>query len=301
MNSETKEKELELQVQKLNKTVLLYQKKLKRSELNRAKLEDINEKSRYLLKTINTEIEKAKKTIEQKNLNLEQLNQALTVEKQKSEDLLLNILPETVAEELKRKGKVEPVYFEQATVLFTDFEGFTKISANISPQELVRELDFCFSSFDRIIEKHGLERLKTIGDAYMCAGGLTESDRCHCVDAVKAALEIVEFMKEHIQTKKEQDIPYWNIRIGIHSGPIVAGIVGKKKFAYDIWGDTVNIASRVETTSKAGRINISKETYERVKEHFTFEYRGKIPIKNRGLIDMFFVNGLQTLNHYSKT
>ncbi|MCP4350480.1 MAG: hypothetical protein GY795_33845 [Desulfobacterales bacterium] len=279
---------------KMKKKNFLLQKKLKRSEINRARLEVHKEKSYYLLKTINSEIEQARKIIEEKKHELGKLYEELKQEKHKSEELLLNILPAHIAEELKQKGKVEPVLFESATVLFTDFKGFTKIAAEISPQELVKELDFCFSGFDLIIEKYGLERLKTIGDAYMCVCGISSDQPRHSIQAVQAAVEIAEFMNRQIQKKRENNTPYWDIRIGIHTGPVVAGVVGEKKFAYDIWGDTVNIASRMESASEAGKINISKDTYELVKEHFTFEYRGKIAIKNRGEIEMYFIKDHQT-------
>ncbi|WP_353571441.1 adenylate/guanylate cyclase domain-containing protein [Candidatus Albibeggiatoa sp. nov. BB20] len=283
------DKTAEQQIHKLNKQVLLYQKKLRRSEINRTQLETLKEKSDHLLKTINTEVETVRKTIETKNQQLEQLYQELQHEQLKSENLLLNILPSKIATELKQTGKVEPFYIESVTVLFTDFKGFTKIAATISPQELIQELDYCFSNFDNIIEKHHLERLKTIGDAYMCAAGLCGRET-HCLDTVHAALEIGEFMQHYIQTKKQQNKPYWDIRIGLHTGSVVAGVVGEKKFAYDIWGDTVNIASRMESASEAGKINISKDSHELVKEHFAFEYRGKIAIKNCGELEMFFVS-----------
>ncbi len=279
---------LEQLVHQLNKQVLLYQKKLNRSEINRARLEELKEKSDHLLKTINIEVETVRQAIEDKNQQLEQLYQALQQEQHKSENLLLNVLPSKIATELKQSGKVDPVYFESVTVLFTDFKGFTKIAATISPQELVQELDFCFSNFDKILEQHHLERLKTIGDAYMGAAGLCGRSS-HSLDAVQAAIEITAFMREYIQTKQQQNIPYWDIRIGLHTGPVVAGVVGENKFAYDIWGDTVNIASRMESTSEAGKINISKDTYKLVKAHFSFEYRGKVAIKNRGEMEMFFV------------
>lgn len=274
---------------KMQKKERLLEKKLKRSEINRARLEIHKDKSTHVLKTINSEIEEARKTIEDKNRELEQLYKALKEEKQTSEELLLNILPAQVAEELKQSGKVEPVFFESATVLFTDFQGFTTIAAEISPQELVKELDFCFSNFDLIVEEHGLERLKTIGDAYMCVCGISGNQPSHSIQTVRAALEISKFMEEQIKRKEEVNQPYWGVRIGIHTGSVVAGVVGEKKFAYDIWGDTVNIAARMEATSEAGRINVSKDTYECAKEHFIFDYRGKIPIKNRGEIEMYFV------------
>jgi len=281
--------DLEQQIHTLNKQVLLYQKKLRRSEINRVQLEALKDKSNHLLKTINAEVETVRQTIEQKNQQLEQLYHELQEEQQKSESLLRNILPSKIANELKQTGKVEPVYFESVTVLFTDFKGFTKIATQMSPQQLIQELDFCFSNFDNIIEKHHLERLKTIGDAYMCAAGLC-GRQSHCVDAVHAAIEINHFMQQYIQSKQQQNSPYWDIRIGLHTGSVIAGVIGEHKFAYDIWGDTVNIASRMESASEAGKINISKDSYELVKNQFVFESRGNIAIKNRGEMEMFFVS-----------
>ncbi|MCB1179836.1 MAG: adenylate/guanylate cyclase domain-containing protein, partial [Leptospiraceae bacterium] len=207
--------------------------------------------------------------------------------------LLLNILPKQVAKELKNKGYSEPVSFENVTVIFTDFKGFTQIAENLSPQDLVRELDQCFSHFDSIIEKYNLEKLKTIGDSYMCAGGVPKENQTHAIDSVHAAIEIQQFMNEMKKEKEEKGIPYWELRLGIHSGPLVAGVIGKKKFAYDVWGDTVNTASRMESSGVPGMINISGSTFEMVKDHFNCEYRGKVSAKNKGEVDMYFVKGVK--------
>jgi class 3 adenylate cyclase len=213
----------------------------------------------------------------------------LAAEHEKSENLIRNILPNEVADELKKNGIAKPQHFESATVCFTDFEGFTKIAEKLSPAELVAELDFCFSHFDRIIEKHGLEKLKTIGDSYMFAGGIPVPNQTHAIDCVRAALEIQAFMDEQRREKTAKGLPYWELRLGIHSGDLVAGVIGKKKFAYDVWSDTVNTASRCESSGVAGKINISGATFELVKNEFTCEFRGKIPAKNKGEIDMYFV------------
>ncbi len=210
--------------------------------------------------------------------------------KKKSDDLLLNILPEEVAEELKHNGKSDARNFAEATVMFTDFKDFTKISEGMNPSELVKEIDFCFSAFDNIIHKHGIEKIKTIGDAYMCAGGLPVANKTHAEDTVKAALEIRDYMANHNKEKlAKRELPF-EIRIGINTGPVVAGIVGVKKFAYDIWGDTVNLASRMESSGKEGEVNISGSTYELIKDKFTCTHRGKIQTKNKGEVDMYFVS-----------
>jgi class 3 adenylate cyclase len=210
-------------------------------------------------------------------------------EKAISEELLLNILPYEVAEELKEKGSAEAKLFDQATVLFTDFKHFTKIAENLSPSQLVKEIDICFQAFDRIMEKYGIEKIKTIGDAYMAAGGLPVVDSASAVDVVNAALDIRDYMLEHKRDYLEKGREIFEIRIGLHSGPVVAGIVGIKKFQYDIWGDTVNAAARMESSGEEGMVNISGETYELVKDHFKCKHRGKIVAKNKGEVDMYFV------------
>lgn len=242
-----------------------------------------------ILSEKNIEQEKEKvKLISTQNEILEQKvderTKELSIEKKKSDDLLLNILPQEIADELKNNGKSEAQQYDHVSVLFTDFVGFTSHGENLSPKELVKELNYYFTKFDEIIGKHGLEKIKTIGDAYMAVCGIPNADSDHAIKTTKAAIEIMEFSKE----QKKQGHPF-EIRIGINSGPVVAGIIGVKKFAYDIWGDTVNTAARLEQNSEAGRINISENTYELIKHKFDCEYRGKINAKNKGDIDMYFV------------
>jgi adenylate cyclase len=209
--------------------------------------------------------------------------------RKRSDELLLNILPGEVAEELKHKGSADAKHFDEVTVMFTDFKGFTQISEKLTPTELVSEIHTCFKAFDDIIAKHNIEKIKTIGDAYMCAGGLPVANSTHATDVVGAALEIQAFMEQHSAERIKEGKEVFEIRIGIHTGPVVAGIVGVKKFAYDIWGDTVNIASRMESSSEAGKVNISESTFELVKNKFNCVHRGKIQAKNKGEIDMYFV------------
>ena len=205
-------------------------------------------------------------------------------EKIRSEELLLNILPAEITDELKERGETTAKHFDEVTVLFTDFVEFTKISEQLSPQVLVQELHECFSAFDAIMERNGLEKIKTVGDAYIAVCGLPVANKHHAEKCVQAAIEIRKFMEER---KKNEKV--FEIRIGVHSGPVVAGIVGIKKFAYDIWGDTVNTAARMEQNSEAGRINISESTYQLIKEKFTCAYRGEIEAKNKGKLKMYFV------------
>lgn len=218
---------------------------------------------------------------------------AIELAHQKSESLLLNILPRDVADELKDKGHSAPVRIESVTVMFTDFAGFTKISESLSPEQVVDELDKCFSYFDQIMEKYNLEKLKTIGDSYMCAGGIPKSNHTHAIDCCLAAMEIQNFMNQMKDIKAMQELPYWELRLGIHTGPLVAGVVGHKKFAYDVWGDTVNTASRMESSGTTGKINISWSTYEQIRFLFDCSHRGQVAAKNKGMIDMYYLNGLK--------
>lgn len=213
-------------------------------------------------------------------------------EKDRSDELLLNILPAEVAEELKEKGFAEARHFDEVTVLFTDFKGFTSMAEQLSPTELVTEIDFCFRKFDEITTRYGIEKIKTIGDAYMCAGGLPVANRTNAADVVMAALEIQQFMTSLRQERIQQNRHSFELRLGIHTGPVVAGIVGIKKFQYDIWGDTVNLASRMESSGEVGQVNVSQMTYEKISDKFICEYRGKIEAKNKGSVDMYFVKGV---------
>jgi adenylate cyclase len=214
----------------------------------------------------------------------------ISKEKKRSEELLLNILPEKVAEELKEKGSADAKLIDEVTVLFTDFKGFTAMSEKVSPQELVKDLNESFSAFDHIMEKYGMEKIKTIGDSYMAAGGLPTPNTTHATDAIKAAIEMRDFIAQGKAAKMAAGLPYFEIRIGIHTGPVVAGIVGVKKFQYDIWGDTVNTASRMESSGEAGKINISETTYQLVKDKFNCEYRGEVEAKGKGKVKMYFVS-----------
>jgi class 3 adenylate cyclase len=250
----------------------------------------------YLLALqVSTAIRNAKR-FEDMNLLLEEMNKLyceLEKERRKSDQLLLNTLPYKIAEELKQNGKVKPVYYKSASVLFTDFKDFTKLAEQLTPEELVDELDYCFSYFDMVAESHNLEKMKTIGDSYMCVAGIPTPTTTHAIDAVLAALQIKAFMNWRRYEKMYRKQPYWEIRLGIHSGPLLAGTIGKKKFTYDVWGDTVNTASRLESASLPNFINISHSTFELIKDFFDCQHRGKISAKNKGYIDMYFVKGIK--------
>jgi adenylate cyclase len=211
----------------------------------------------------------------------------ISKEKKRSESLLLNILPAETAKELKRHGKVDAVKIDEVTVLFTDFVAFSKLAEQQEPEQLVKSIDFYFKGFDEITTKHGLEKIKTIGDSYMCACGLPTANKSHASNVIKAANEMIKLVRGTMNAK--DDLIHFDIRIGAHTGPVVAGIVGIKKWQYDIWGDTVNIASRMESNSAPGRINISETTYNEIKDEFPCEFRGEIDVKNRGLLKMYFI------------
>ena len=209
-------------------------------------------------------------------------------EKKRSEGLLLNILPSATAAELMQNGKVAAIKFNPVTVLFTDFVEFTKVAEHVTPEQLVKSIDFYFRGFDEITSKYGLEKIKTIGDSYMCAGGIPTVNQAHVHNVIKAAKEMMDLVSNEL--KAQDDLCHFQVRIGIHTGPVVAGIVGIKKWQYDIWGDTVNIASRMESMSKPGRINLSEITYNEIKDECPCEYRGEIEVRNHGSMRMYFLN-----------
>lgn len=216
-------------------------------------------------------------------------DQLANFEKKKSDYLISSMFPPSVAEELRRTGTVQPVEYKSATVLFADFTNFTSMAARLDPDHLLKELDYCFSAFDRIVTSHGLQKIKTIGDAYMCAGGLPLPSSTHTRDSVLAALEMVEWIQSRKQEMEAGPGSYWNVRVGIHSGPVIAGIVGERGLSYDIWGDTVNMASRLEHAGEPGRLNVSREVMQSVEGEFHFTSRGWQPVKGKGDVEMFFV------------
>jgi class 3 adenylate cyclase/CheY-like chemotaxis protein len=225
----------------------------------------------------------------QRTGQLEKVLAEIENQKQVAEKLLRNILPEKVAEELREKGSVEPMYFEDVTILFVDFVNFTLSTEKLSAEELVQFLNEYFTAFDQIASSYGLEKLKTVGDSYMCASGLPVRNPAHPVDAVLAAYEIVDYVERAAAAGKG---PGWRVRIGLHSGPVIAGVVGIRKFAFDIWGESVNLASRMESSGAPGRINLSARTYTRVKDFFACEHRGRVKTKDGNELDMYFVTAL---------
>jgi adenylate cyclase len=216
----------------------------------------------------------------------------LIIEKEKTEKLLANVLPKNTASEIMEKGKAAKIKYNFVTVLFSDIQGFTKIAEETNPEVLIDELDKFFFYFDSVVERLGIEKIKTIGDAYMCAGGIPEKNRTNPVEVILAALEMQVYMLKLKESSDLEGMKFWDIRIGIHTGTVVAGVVGQKKLSYDIWGDTVNTASRMESSGEAGKINISGTTYEFVKDFFICEHRGRMPVKYKGELDMYFVTGI---------
>ena len=241
------------------------------------------------LKAINAKLEKQKKDLQEQRAEMKRINGLLEVEKIKSERLLFNILPREIAEELKTEGVATTKKFSNVSVLFTDFQDFFTISQGLNPEELVEELHYCFSNFDDILEKYQVDKIKTIGDAYMCAGGLTNKRGNWDVATVLTALEIRNFMEAYKLSREKTDKPYFKARIGVHSGPVISGVVGKSKFAFDIWGHTVNIASYIESECEVGMVNISYNVYNQVKHYFECESRGKISVGHKTDIEMFYV------------
>jgi class 3 adenylate cyclase/CHASE3 domain sensor protein len=262
-------------------------------KLTNIEIEELNKNLEVKIQERTIEIYQQKEEIEAQRDNLAKTFSQLEEEKHKADLLLLNILPEQIAEELKLKGKTNPRNYQLVSVLFTDFEGFTNISAQLSSDELVTALNKYFEAFEHISDKHQLEKIKTIGDAFMAAGGIPEDNIINPMQAILAGLEIQRFMLKHAKTYFNNQQQTWKLRIGINTGELIAGVIGKKKFAYDIWGDAVNVASRMESKGEAGRVNISENTYQLVKDFFECEYRGQIDVKGKGAMNMYFVNGIK--------
>ena len=275
-------KKISEQVEELNR---LAQVAKENEELLDQKHEDMLSLTEYLEDANNT-LEEQKKEINAQKIAIEE-------EQQKSETLLLNILPFEVARQLKSKGKASPRHYRMVSVLFTDFKGFSTLSKGLVPRELINILDSYFIKYDEIVQENYMEKIKTIGDAYMCVGGLPLSNKSNPINAVLAGMQIQQYMNKMNDEKVLNNEPVWELRVGIHTGEVIAGVVGKFKFAYDVWGTTVNIASRMEAAGQVGMVNISGATYEYVKDYFDCVYRGKVEAKNIGKIDMYFVTGIK--------
>lgn len=225
-------------------------------------------------------------TVQQRTSELLDARKEAERERDRADTPLVNVLPEPIAAELKRTGRAKPISCPSATVLFTDFKGFTALSEVLGPEALVAELEECFIAFDEIMDRHGVEKLKTIGDAYMAVGGLPIRNNTHPFDAVRAALDIAAYIDA---PRGDRPPPPFEVRIGVHTGPLVAGVIGKRRFLYDVWGDTVNTASRMESSGAPGRVNVSAATWELVRGAFVGTHRGKVAAKGKGQLDMYFI------------
>jgi class 3 adenylate cyclase len=273
--------------------------KIRQEEKEKLKVQEILieklKEKQYLQNKVNEELEEKVKEraseIELQANEIARQKEVLEIEKHKSDQLLLNILPEPTAKELKEKGVSTPKYYDNVTVFVSDFQNFTQIAEKMTPVELLVELNTCFIAFDRIIKKYHLEKIKTIGDAYMCAGGIPLPDKNSHYNIVTAAIEIAEFIKSRGLEKEKLGEPFWNIRIGVHSGPLVTGVVGEDKFSYDIWGETVRLTFKLESNSHPGRINISSATYNLIKDKYLCTSNGILAYQS-DVVEMYFVEGL---------
>ncbi|MDO8399372.1 MAG: adenylate/guanylate cyclase domain-containing protein [Bradyrhizobium sp.] len=225
--------------------------------------------------------------------DLKRARDRAVAEKDVSDRLLLNILPQSIAEELKTRDRVEPRFFDSATVIFIDFSGFTRLVETMEPASVIDQLDQHFTKFDDIMAAHRLEKLKTIGDAYLAVGGVPEFNRSHATDACLCALRIIDHLAKLNRQREKLHLPAWQVRIGINTGPVIAGVVGKHKFTYDIWGNTVNTAQRVEAAGVPGRVSIAESTWQHINKRFETEARGAVEVKHQGLVSMYYLNRIK--------
>jgi adenylate cyclase len=225
--------------------------------------------------------------------DLERARDRTVAEKAESDKLLLNILPSSIAAELKANDRVQPRFFDSATVMLIDFTGFTRLVETMEPASVIDQLDQHFTRFDDIMANHRLEKLKTIGDAYLAVGGVPEPNRSHAIDAALAALQVIDHLARLNRQREKLHLPAWQVRIGINTGPVIAGVVGKHKFTYDIWGNTVNITQRVEAAGDPGRISIAESTWQHIKTRFETDARGAVEVKHQGLVNMYYLNRIK--------
>src|SRR6056297_349464 len=262
------------------------------SELKEAE-ERLEAKNENLL-TLTEHLENSNELLEKQRQEIEKQKEFIEEQRKKSDELLLNTLPFETAEQLKKKGFARSKQYKLVTILFTDFKDFSNLTNTLESQELIKELNIYIQQFDEIIEDHYIEKIKTIGDAYMCAGGLPLRNKSNPIDVTLAGLKIQKFMNDYRDKKLKNNEHPWELRLGIHTGEVIAGVIGKKKFAYDIWGDAVNKASRMEQSGQVGKVNVSGDTYQYIKDYFDCTFRGKIEVKNDVELEMYFVNRLKT-------
>jgi class 3 adenylate cyclase len=243
---------------------------------------------RCLAHQVSTQLELRRKLFE-----VEEAHRQIERERAEGERLLANILPKGIADELRHEGRVKPRYYHAVTILFSDFVGFTKLAETLEPSELIAQLDDYFSEFDRIVERHRLEKIKTIGDSYMAVGGLPVSTHTHAYDAALAAMAINRYAEKVNRQRENLRLSRWDLRIGIHTGPVIAGVVGSNKFTYDVWGDSVNVAYRLVSGGRAGKICVSEYTYNLIREGFETSPAGQIEAKNKGMLTSFFIERIK--------
>jgi len=271
----------------------IYRKRIDRIRRQKIKLElEVVKRTRKITNQ-NKQIKEQNKQVELQKAKIEHQKELLQKEKEKVENILLNILPEGTASDLINKGKSKARYYKRVSVMFTDFVGFSKIAEGMKPQDLVKELDGYFTKFDELIEKYDIEKIKTIGDSYMCAGGVPIRNKSNAIEIILSALEIQDYMRNRELKAEKNNKECWKIRIGINTGEVTAGVIGQKRFAYDIWGATVNQAQRMEMHGEPGQVNISGNTYDYISPYFECTYRGKIQTKHNGMLDMYFVEGIK--------
>jgi adenylate cyclase len=250
---------------------------------------------RRLARQTVAQLELRRKLLEREDVlrELDRARAAADAERQQSEKLLLNILPPAIAEELKANDRVQPRFFDGISILFADFKNFTNLTETLEPAALLRQLEDYFAVFDEICARWRMEKLKTIGDAYISVGGLPEPNRTHALDAVIAALQIQDQMARVNRQRERLRLPLWEVRIGVNTGPVIAGVIGRHKFTYDIWGNAVNVAERMEAAGAAGRVNISEQTWQHVQRRFEAEPRGSVEVKGKGPMRMYFVDRIK--------
>jgi len=247
---------------------------------------------RKLSKQVMAQLELRRTLIEVNRLVEEQkeLSQRVNLEKENVELLLSRVLPDEIAKELQDNERVEPKYIDECSILFTDFVGFTKLTETLSPKTLIDLLHQVFCQFDKICKKYEIEKIKTIGDSYMCVSGITKNKKEHTQRICLAACEMLEYLSKANAQRSKLKMPTWEMRLGIHTGPIICGVVGEDKFTFDVWGDSVNTASLMEQNGTPGKINVSESAYFRVNKQFNCEERGEILTTKKGPLKMFYVN-----------
>lgn len=250
---------------------------------------------RRLARQTIAQLELRRKLLEREDVvrELDRARAAAEAERQQNERLLLNILPPSIAAELKASERVQPRFFDSVSVLFADFKDFTRLTETLEPAALLRQLEDYFSVFDEVCARWRLEKLKTVGDAYIAVGGLPEPNRSHALDAVAAALQIQDQMGRVNRQRERLRLPLWEVRIGVNTGPVIAGVVGRHKFTYDIWGNAVNVAERMEAMGAPGRVNVSEQTWQHVQHRFEAEPRGSAEVKGKGPMRMYFVDRIK--------